>query len=249
MKLLAHIGLIASLGLASHAMASPLTFFGQDRGVFTQDGAPTGAGFANSMAARADFLSNLTGVGTESFESATVGTAAPLALTFPGAGTATLNGGGVVTNVPGTGQNATTGSNWWRTGAGNNFVITFDSPIAAFGFYGIDVGDVGAQLTLTLSSGSSIAIDIPHTVEAGGPGSGQNGSVIFFGYIDEANPWTSATFSNLGGGGADDFGFDDMTIGSIEQVNRTPEPGSLPLIAAAALAGFGLKRRRGQAGN
>ncbi|RPI39117.1 MAG: PEP-CTERM sorting domain-containing protein [Betaproteobacteria bacterium] len=155
-----------------------------------------------------------------------------------------MTGGGSVDTFPGTGQHAISGTHWWRTGANNDFVINFDSPVAAFGFFGIDVGDVGAQLTLTLAGGGAVAIDIPHTVEPGGPGSGQNGSVIYFGYIDEANPFTSATFSNVGDFG-DDFGFDDMTIGSVQQVVRVPEP---PMLALLALALLGLAFfRRGSA--
>lgn len=230
---------------SSYVAAAPTTFFGEDRGVFLQSGAATGAGFANSLAAQSSFLSSLVGVGTESFESSADGTGAPLALSFPGAGTATLQGGGAVDDDPGTGQNAVAGTKWWRTGAGNNFSIDFDAPVAAFGFFGIDVGDIGAQLTLNLINGGTVSINIPHTVEAGGPSSGQNGSVIYFGIIDSGNPWTRVEFRNLGGGGVDDFGFDAITIGSVQQV-RIPEPTSLSL-AALALIGLALARRRRQA--
>src|SRR5262245_60416924 len=165
------------------AYAAPITFFGEDRGVFNQDGVQIGV-YPNSTGARDAFFSNLVGVGTELFEGYDDATGAPLALVFPGAGTATLTGGGSVDNDPGTGQAPISGDNWWRTGAGNNFVINFSAPVAAFGFFGIDIGDIGAQLTLTLSGGSSVVINIPHTLEPGGPSSGQNGSVIYFGYID-----------------------------------------------------------------
>jgi hypothetical protein len=231
----------AALGFVFNATAAPLTFFGEDRGVFAQDGTPL-APFPNSTNARNAFLANLVGVGTETFESFAAGTSAPLPLVFPGAGTATLTGGGTVDNNPGTGQNAISGSQWWRTGPNNDFTINFDGPIAAFGFFGIDVGDIGAQLTLTLANGAPVVINIPHTTEPGGPTSGQNGSVIYFGYIDEANPFTSAAFTNVGAFG-DDFGFDDMTIGSIQQVVRVPEPPVL-LLLGVALLGLGFARRK-----
>lgn len=232
---------VVALGFIVNATAAPLTFFGEDRGVFAQDGSVIGT-FPNSMNAQTGFLANLVGVGTETFESFADGTATPLALIFPGAGTATLAGGGAVDDDPGTGQNAISGTNWWRTGANNNFVITFNAPVAAFGFFGIDVGDLGAQLTLTLANGAPVAIDIPHTLEPGGPSSGQNGSVIYFGYIDVANPFTSVTFTNVGGMG-DDFGFDNMTIGSVQQVVPAPEPSVLALLSLALL-GLGFSRRR-----
>jgi hypothetical protein len=232
------------LGIASSAAAAPIVYFGEDRGVFTQAGAATGAGFANSAAAEASFLAALTGVGTESFELYPDDTGAPLLITFPGAGTATLNGTGAVDNDPATGQNAIDGTNWWRTGAGGDFTIDFTAPVSAFGFYGIDVGDIGAQLTLTLTNGNTVALNIPHTLESGGPGSGQNGSVIFFGYIDSDHSWTRAALGNVGGGGADDFGFDRMTIGTAEQVTAVvPEPTSLVLLGTG-VAGLIAKARR-----
>lgn len=228
---------LTMIGMAGVATAAPLTFFGEDSGIFLQSGAPTGAPRTNADAANAAFLSNLVGVGTETFESFADGTGAPLALVFPGAGSATLNGGGAVDDDPGTGQNAISGTKWWRTGAGNDFTITFSSAVAAFGFYGIDVGDIGAQLTLTLASGGSVSIAIPHTI-----GTGQNGSVIYFGYIDTAAPFTSATFSNPSSG--DDFGFDNMTIGSVQQVVQVPEPGTIALVGGALLGLAGVRRRR-----
>ena len=50
---------------------------------------------------------------------------------------------------------------------------------------------------------------------------GLGGSVLFWGLIDTDNPFTSLTFGNTAAG-TDFFGFDDMTIGSVEQVVPTP---------------------------
>jgi hypothetical protein len=77
----------------------------------------------------------------------------------------------------------------------------------------------------------------PHTVETGGLASGQNGSVIYLGYIHTANPWVRAEFADVGGTG-DDFGFDDMTIGSMQQVRPTPDAGATLGLLAMSVAGL-----------
>ena len=85
----------AALGLAANAHAAYITYFGEDQNISAYT--PL-ASTPNASAAETSFLSFLSGVGTEDFES--LSGSAPLVLTFPGAGTATLSGGsGVVVNV------------------------------------------------------------------------------------------------------------------------------------------------------
>lgn len=126
-------------------------FFGEDLGQGESVRLPS---HPNSDVAHNDFLSNLVGVGTENFESFASGTGAPLPLTFPGAGTATLNGDGfiarVTTGTNGVGRYPISGNQYWDSS--NVFSIDFSAPIAAFGFYGVDIGDFGGQVTLTLRS-------------------------------------------------------------------------------------------------
>jgi len=69
------------------------------------------------------------------------------------------------------------------------------------------------------------------------------GSVLFWGLIDTLNPFTSITFGNTNAG-TDFFGFDDFTIGTIQQVAATPEPGTMVLMGLGAVGAFFLKRRR-----
>jgi len=189
-------------------------------------------------------LSHLVGVGTEDFEGFSAGDESPQSLLFPGAGTATITGDGEIQSVPsgqsnGFGRYATSGTNFWEvTGV---FEITFDEPVAAFGFHGVDVGDFNGQLTLTFENGSQQIVTVPNTQNGAG------GSVMYFGLIDTENTFTKVTFGNTNSG-TDYFAFDDMTIGSLEQVvgNPVPDAGSSRALAALglfALVGFARKQR------
>ncbi|MDW8443675.1 MAG: PEP-CTERM sorting domain-containing protein [Acetobacteraceae bacterium] len=216
------------------ASAAQFTFFGEDRGLGEAARLPA---YPNALAARASFLSSLVGVGTETFESFATGATAPLAATFPGAGTATIVGAGNIANVPsgtnGGGRYPISGNQYWEvTGA---FSIEFDEPIAAFGFFGVDIGDFSGQITLTFTNGTTTTLTVPNST--GVPG----GGVLFFGFIDTDNTFKKVTFGNTAAG-TDFFGFDDFTIGSLQQV-RIPEPASLALFGLA-LAGLGALARR-----
>lgn len=230
--------LFASTGAHAYSI-----FFGEDLGLGESTPLPV-ASRINSTAAQNAFLANLIGVGTETFEGFATGTGAPLNLTFPGAGTATLGGSGSIQTVtPGTtngvGRYAISGSNFWEASSGS-FTIGFSNPIAAFGFWGVDVGDFNGQVTLTLQSGSVINLTVPNSTNIAG------GSVLYYGLIASGagELFTSITFGNTNPG-VDFFAFDDMTIGSLQQVRPTPEPGTLVLLGlAAALAGATVRGRR-----
>ncbi|MEO8441672.1 MAG: PEP-CTERM sorting domain-containing protein [Betaproteobacteria bacterium] len=226
------------------ANAAPVTFFGEDLNGLGDPNVLLA--FPNSNAAQASLLANLTGVGTENFEGLSTGTAPPIPLLFPGAGTATLNGGvGIQSGNDNSGRYPISGSNYYYAGT-NDLNITFDQPVAAFGFYGVDIGDYGATLTLSLTDTNNVVsmLNVPLTVGSGGDTSG---SVIYFGFYDLTRQYNSIAFTNSGGG--DNFAFDDMTIGSLQQVTPTiPEPETYAMmLAGLGLLGLAARRRKQKA--
>lgn len=236
-----------ALLLPAGVSAAPITFFGED----LSPGGTVPAG-GNAENARNAFLATLAGgVGTEDFEGIAVGTTTPFGVNFPGSTgsiTATIGSGAssaTVLGAPSAGRFNTTsgGSNFLETDAGGDFVISFSSGVSAFGFYGTDIGDFGNELVLTASNGTTETLEVGNTVGSGGSTSG---SLLFFGFIDTLNEYTSVAFAN-DPGGVDIFGFDDLTIGDAEQIINPPSEVPLPAPMAlllSGLAGLAFLRRR-----
>jgi MYXO-CTERM domain-containing protein len=249
-KLLSTVVATALLGLSGTASAY-MTFFDED---LNNSATVPLALTPYSSAKEAQFKAQLTGVSTETFESQATGAIAPLTLNFGGSLTATLTGGGKVASVsPGTTNGfgrysipSASSSKYWEVDA-RSFEINFSQAIAAFGFYGVDVGDFGGQVSIDFYNGTSLinSIDVPHTIVST---TSTDGSVLFFGAIasNAAEEFTSVRFRTTYGSG-DVFAFDNFTIGARDQVipptNPTPIPGTL-LLAGLGLAGLGAMRRR-----
>jgi hypothetical protein len=227
--------LMLIFGLSSMASAYQATFFGEDEGLGESTRLTT---WANASAAEAQFKANLIGIGTETFESYGDNTYAPLAISFGSAGTATINGTGYVNQVTsgtnGVGRYPISGTKYWETGS--SFYIDFSAPVAAFGFYGIDIGDFDGQVTVTLSNGETVFYNVGNSTEITG------GSVLYWGVIDTERLFTRVAFGNTEEG-TDFFGFDDMTIGSREQVVPSPEPTTMLLLGLGVLGLAGLRKR------
>jgi hypothetical protein len=235
----------ASMGFAcllgsGVATAAPVTFFGED---VNTSGDPNEAPFTNATDARNTFFMNLTGVGTETFESFATGTSAPLPIDFMGAGTATINDGSIASGNDGLGRYPFSGTQYLNVGS-DNFSISFSNPIAALGFYGTDIGDFGGQLTLTLTDIHNVTsmLTVPNTIGQEGSTSGSN---LYFGFFDTGDTYTSVSFGN-NSGGADIFAFDNFSIGSTSQVTpSTPEASTwVMMLAGFAGIGFVAYRRR-----
>lgn len=234
---IAILGVLVSMLLfgTGGAHAAHIIFYGEDAGLGHGGGRLTS--HPNADAARADFLSYLVGVGTEDFEGIAGGTTTPLSLVFPGAGTATLSGSGVVADLAGEdgfGRFAVSGTHFLQDVQAPGFQMTFSDPVAALGFYMVDVGDFAGQITLEMVNGTHTDVLIPSTINSAG------GTVGYFGVIDLEASFTSVSFTTPAGTG-DFFAFDDMTIGSQAQV--IPEPSILALLGIG-LAGLGLGRRK-----
>lgn len=244
--------LAATIPTAAHAQCpvGAVCYFGTDIG----GGPATRAVNLNSLVARNSFFLSLTGVGTETFEGLSDGTTSPT-LNFGSAGTALLTGGGEVetqgAGADGFGRYPSSGQRFYETtsasGGGTTFTINFSNPVAAFGFYGIDIGDQLSRLSLrfTLAGGGTQTWQLPYTA-SNGFGSARDGSLLYAGFINTAG-FTSVAF--LGTDADDLFAFDDMTIGSSEQVvvpptTTVPEPGTVALLAAGLLGVAVAARRR-----
>lgn len=230
------IGVIFGLLCVCPVNAGFDTFLGID----SSPGATVPVG-GNAATARTNFLASLSAsVGTEDFEGIASGAVVPLALSFPGTSgsiTATLTGGGGnVRSSGGAGRFATSGSQFLETDSGGDFNIEFSDPVAAFGFFGTDIGDFGGNLILTLTNGTTEMVTIDTDTEP-------NGSLLFWGFRDDTNTYTNIAFTNTGSG--DVFGFDDMTVGDPTQVlpPTIPEPNAFIALSMIALCG-GARRWR-----
>jgi len=228
------IAALAPLSL-KRAQATPVTFFGEDPN-------PTGTtpiAHPVSDATQTAFFSNLMNPGTETLDSFSYG-ATTVNANFNNGVMATLTGG-TIQNFSSDGRFAISSPNYYNTST-SAFSINFSSPISAFGFYGTDIGDFGGVLTLTLTdvNNNTTTLTVP-AMEGSGGTQPENGSVLYYGFYDTGDTYTSITFHNSNT--VDNFGFDNFTVGTADQVIPVPEPATLAVLGSGFLGLVAVRRR------
>ena len=243
---LAIICAIATSSAMMPALAA-VVYFGEDLN------ASNGTPLPNSTAARNSFLSNLTSYGVETFESVatTSGVGSTSTLNFGPTGiTGSLGFSTTVRNDLFRGRFPTDGINYLDTSF--NRMITFSTPVQAFGLFVIDANELDNDPeTVTQNGGdplTSTEIDNRPFSEIDGIfriiterslgvyellfDSGTfptTSSVMFAGLIDTANPFTNIILINgtsgLDSDYQDGFGYDGLIVGT-----AIPEPGTLALL-------------------
>ncbi|MFN2317809.1 MAG: PEP-CTERM sorting domain-containing protein [Gemmatimonadales bacterium] len=217
----------------------------------------------DALAARNGFFSFLSSnVAVENFAGLPINQATPV-LDFGFAGSVSVPGAfvrndawyqsnGFPAGVNGYGYFPTSGSNYLlATASGTSAIeLQFSQSVAAFGFYGIDIGDVGGTLLFRAYLGANLVTSqVVHqsAVPAGTFVSGLNGSIRFFGLAFATNVFDRVELLLDGAAGslADGFLFDEMVVADARDVNLdvVPEPSTIVLLATG-LAGVGLAARR-----
>jgi len=170
----------------------------------------------NAAAARDGFVGRLRNVLGQSFEGFLDGFS-PTNLVV-GSELIRVSGAPTIKSLPETTYNGAypiSGTNLLHnSGPTGTFGFDFSTPQSAFGFFAVDLGDGGAQLSVTIfrADGTVTNLLVAHS-----RGSTISGSVFFFGVIDVTNPFTGIRL-NFPPASTDSFGLDDMIIGRPEQV-------------------------------
>lgn len=253
---LARAAVAAALALAARPAtaqcpAGAICSFGTDETGSSTRRAPN----VQALAARNAFVARLTGVGTQAFDGYADGTPLPMTMSFAGAGSATLTGSGNVATQLATaddGRYAVSGTQYLDVIASAEnvptFTVDFANPVAAFGFYGVDVGEFGSQLALRFThvGGTTTTWTLPYLATTG-VDTRRDGSLFYAGFIAPTD-FTSVTF--LSSVGDDYFALDDLSVGARAQIAPTavvPEPATGALVAGGLALAGGLAARRRRA--
>lgn len=236
--LLALAGLAAATAGEQAASSAALTLTGSGTAVvpvvtgsfstyFGENQSPAQAVSGLPAIRRAEFMARMAGTVTSyGFEERSNGDVGPFNFTFGAPSgtfpcTITAPGTGSVVSSATSGRFNTTsgGTNYWRANetaaAGAILTLTFSTPIAAFGFYGTDVGDFGGALTIKIrnsSTSATTALVVGNTINSA------SGSLLFYGFVDTTGTTYNQIVFTSNGVTADFFGFDDLVAALPAQV-------------------------------
>lgn len=211
--------------------------------------------FPNSDQARGLFFSRLANVGTENFESFTGsggGSAPPnpfsIVFSTPGGNldATILDGGNTarIFNAPdGNGAYAISATNYVRFtaptgGSGTNFVIDLSQSAGAFGFYTTDLNP-NSGLSLEVSNGGGVLATVKAFEQ---DATRLSGSATYFGFLADSPSEEFTQVRFVIDGSNDVIGFDNFSVGSLEQVQSVPRP--LPLLGAGVAFGWSRRLRK-----
>jgi hypothetical protein len=219
------------LGATTTAVATPVTFFGGD---------PSGnlTNHPNSDATAASFLATLVSPLTYNFEDQPSGITSGITATFgPISASVSYAGGPVDSGINNRGLSNSKSWYWWYD---SMVTFTFDTPIHAFGFYGIDFNTTinGETMTVGYSDGSSDTVVFY-------PQDGGYNNVQYFGFYDTDLAFTTVTLQGPSDSG-EYWGMDNVTVAT----GVVPEPATLLLLGGGLLGLSGLRkkaRKRGDA--
>ena len=239
-------GIIAS-GSVVPASAFSI-FFGEDIGANSDNSA-----IPKSIIAKDAFFGKFTGPApaTEGFESFNLGDSAAN-LNSVGASIQTSNSYlSGVSNQPYNGRFAISGTKYYEVGNTATIVggvptnkttttLTFNSPIAALGFYATDIeNDDGITLQLNNSiNGFNTPLTLQRTAAVN-----TSGSALYYGFVgaaDGSETFDSVTFSLVSVDQYkvnDRFGIDNLTVATLSQLNSSATAVPEPLTIVGTLIG------------
>jgi hypothetical protein len=259
------LGLPVAIGLALPAQALSL-YTGYDanpNATSTNSVVLPLASRTNSIAAYNSYKANLggSGVTTESFETATAdktpidGLVQSLSgVTATYSYTKKTDGSSVGATVQKADANGLTNAGTFPTdgiqgisiNSANNFKIKFASPLAAFSFWGTDLGDSKNTLTVVLrKAGLNVQSKLIDYLDAN---AGQS-SVFFFGGIAQnaAEQFDEVELLSSISSTGDAIGIDQLTVGTAAQLTPQSKPVPTPALLPGLVALAAGARRRSKA--
>jgi hypothetical protein len=270
---------IAISGIIASGSVTPASAFTFDLSSFAEDtNANGGQNFTTlSHGAETNFLNKLTGLtgnNTQNFDSVTPNTFTPYftlgkTLTtadFPGTSSITTTSTDVAqtstttfatkgvrvndttTTPTANGRFAISDSNYYEVGNGT-FTITFDTRMAAIGFYATDVEDLEGIILQFDKDFTNPSVDpaktltIPRTVSA------TDKSALYYGFVaaDASETFTSVTFGRALSDSNDKFGLDNLTFATPSQVKSfasTAVPEPFTIVGTLIGGGAALRMRK-----